>query len=121
MNTRTFTAAVYRHLLNDPDMPGTVREWVLTEPDPEQRALYLAARLAEDMISTYCDEDDADPESALHNRLMRMALDRVDWQRVAEALLRHFSLPVILASPAPPCCSPARFTWAPAAWRGPVN
>jgi hypothetical protein len=48
-----------------------------------------------------------------------MALDRVNWQRVAESLLRHFNLPVILASPARR--DPARFTWSRGAWRGPIN
>jgi hypothetical protein len=118
MNMRSFTGAVYHALRSDPDTPGMVREWMLTEPDPEQRALYLAARLAEDHIALFCDEDDDDPESALHNRLMRMALDRVDWQAIAEKLLRHFSLPVILASPARR--DPARFTL-PVAWKGNIN
>jgi hypothetical protein len=52
----------------------------------------------------------------------RQAVDQVLVEvRQGEAPLRHFTLPVILASPVPDERCPARCTWAPAAWRGPVN
>ena len=122
-NARTFTGAVYRHLVNDPKTPKTVREWMRAEADPEDRALYFAVELAEDMMAAFRAEPDRHdpPDTALNNQLMLMALDPVEWQRIAEALLSHFTLPVLLASPVPDRRCPPRFTWAPAAWRGPVN
>jgi hypothetical protein len=57
----------------------------------------------------------------LHNELMRLALARVNWRRVAKALLRYYTIPVILASHVPDRRWPPRFAWAPVAWRGPVN
>jgi hypothetical protein len=120
---RSFTGAVYRHLLNDPDTPKTVREWVRAEADPEERAMYLAMELAEDMMAPFRAEPDRHdpPDTALRNQLMLLALDKVNWGQVAEALLRHFTLPVLVASPVPDRRCPARFTWSPAAWRCPVN
>ena len=82
--------------------------------------LYLAVELAERFIAPRR-ENPPDPAAALDNLLLRMALERVDWEHVARALLRHFTLPVLLASPDPDRPRPARFAWSPAAWKGNVN
>lgn len=103
MTPRTPTDAVYRHLLDDPDMPATVREWVTTEPDREQRAVKFACALAEDFIAEFRHDNEADdPRIGLHNALTRMALDAVNWRRVALALLKRFTRPVVVACRVPP-------------------
>lgn len=122
MKHQTPTAAVIRHLLDNPQMPETVRQWMQDEADPEQRAMFFAVNLAEDFIASFRHaEDPRQPENALHNELMRMALDWVNWSRVAKVLLRRFTLPITLAIPVA-CgqCKP-RWAWTAATWRGPVN
>lgn len=118
---RTFTAALVQHLLREPDTASVVHEWLTVEADIEKREIDFAAALAEDFIEPLERsgiEDDS--FNCLWRVVMRTAYARVNWRRVSRALLRHFTLPLIVASS-------ATNGWredserAPAVWRGALN
>lgn len=113
---QTFTAAVFRFLLADPEMEATVRLWVNDPGCPDERVSQFACRLSEDFAALFrLDGAPKDPSllSAWNRRrgeieLMSTWLEQanrcVNWNAVARALLKRFS-------PAYP-----RTAWQPADW-----
>ena len=84
-------------------MPPTARIRDEDETDPKQRVLLFAVRLAEDFANQLLfEEGRREPgETKLHNDLILLARDRVNWERVAKILLRRLA-PVGLR-PCPNC------------------
>lgn len=93
----SWSGVVYRHLVESDDTPATVTVWLQTESDPVKRVSLFAVALAEDYIAAFRRADGV-PHADLQNSLMRMALDRVNWHRVARALIRYFGTPVTMAN-----------------------
>lgn len=118
----TFTAAVLRHLLADPSMPETVRHWRQTEADPRQRVQFFAIQLAEGFLETFRFDEDGgwNVEGNLGNAVMYLAQAHVNWERIAEVLLRRFTLPVMLATAPPGPAWELEPRLRPAIWNGPL-
>ena len=99
----TFTAAAVRHYLGDPDVPAKITDLRCREPDAEKRRLLLAVFLSEGLADIHFAEDIVAPdrETCFVNQLLELAAERINWQRVAKALLEHFTLPVIIVGHTP--------------------
>lgn len=108
----SFTAALVQHLSNDADMPATIREWMTTEPDAEERVMKFAEALRLDFEAVkFCNDDDG--TTAMINECLRLASTHTCWSVVARRLLKRFtSMPRI----AVPVESKLRFESPPAWW-----
>src|SRR5262245_23931042 len=100
-------------------MPETIRQWVEDEPDPRQRAIGLGVALSDDFAELFDFGDDPrDPQAGLLTAWARLAKERVNWRRVAEALLRRFAGSVSRIRDTPPA---RRAAWPPEGWHGLLN
>jgi hypothetical protein len=99
----SFSAAILRALVADPDMPDTVGLWLHDEPDPVQRVSLFSIQLAEDFAHSFQSHiDPKDPDAwqqELHNVIIEMASARTLWSHLARKLLRYFSTPAALSFP----------------------
>jgi len=92
----SFTEVVLHYLLRQPDTPETVRRWIRGERDPQRRAVEFAVQLDRDfkaLAAAICDP--------LVRDWLGLAVQHVNWRRVAEKLLARFSPWAPRSVPAP--------------------
>ena len=99
---QTFTAAVYRFLLADPETEITVRLWAADPADSDDRVSQFACRLSEDFAALFrldgAPKDQAlltawnrrKSEIALMADWLSLANRAVNWNAVARSLLNRF-------------------------------
>lgn len=120
MRPATFTSLMVRYLMDDPTTPAVVLHALKVEPDADRREVALAVGLRDAIVAALkIVNADETPDGRLTQTLIEMAAERTNWRQVARALLRHYSLPVIVATP--PGRSSDRIAWSPACWKGNVN
>ena len=98
-----FAAAIFDYLTRAAGMADTVAAWMESEPDPENREVYFAVRLAEDFSRSFEDlaRDDCD-EPGLLGQLAILAGERTNWRSIARKLIRRFTSPPAILHARPP-------------------
>ncbi len=115
--TSRITRAVYEILRADPAMPKTVQLWYAVEADPEARVLQFATSMAENLIAAcHIRDEPGDSLTELYRLLLLDAMARVDWVRVARALLRRFPAPAGPLGRLGGADGPPRPSWLPRRW-----
>jgi hypothetical protein len=109
-------------LLADKETPEIVLEWLRAVTDPHEREMQFATQLDEDFRAIQFHTMGEPAETSVINDFIKLGCMRVNWRMVARKLLKHFTLPVILANQRPPGdWNGAPRLAAPLTWRGPVN
>jgi hypothetical protein len=88
----SFTGAVIRRMLADPDMAETVHYWTSLAISRTDQEIQFAGQLHDDFLAGFpFDNDDA--ENTLLADMIRLADMRVNWRAVAAFLLARFADP----------------------------